>query len=117
MALTPDGKLLYRSTRADARTEGIRQISTSEEIVAGDLRVMVGDITGIQNARGLKTVQVKAPKVRLSLQSVNCYVIRDSLFNDNTDLGVFYRVGHDEALQMEYFGQQEISTCCIPAIP
>lgn len=44
MALTPAGKLLLPQVRELTRVmEGIRQISTSEEIVAGDLRVMVGD--------------------------------------------------------------------------
>jgi DNA-binding transcriptional LysR family regulator len=119
MALTPAGKLLLPQVRELTRVmEGIRQISTSEEIVAGDLRVMVGEtLLAYKMPEVLRLFRLKAPKVRLSLQSVNCYVIRDSLLNDNTDLGVFYRVGHDEALQMEYFGQQELVLVASPQFP
>lgn len=110
MVLTPAGKLLLPRVRELTRVlEGIRQISTSEKVVAGDLRVMVGEtLLAYKMPEVLKLFRLKAPKVRLSLQSVNCYVIRDSLLNDNTDLGVFYRVGHDDALQIESFGQQEL---------
>lgn len=119
MALTPAGKLLLPRVRELTRVlEGIRQISTSEEVVAGDLRVMVGEtLLAYKMPEVLRLFRLKAPKVRLSLQSVNCYVIRDSLLNDNTDLGVFYRVGHDEALQMEYFGQQELVLVASPQFP
>ncbi|WP_145543945.1 LysR family transcriptional regulator [Yersinia frederiksenii] len=119
MALTPAGKLLLPKVRELTRVlEGIRQISTSEEIITGDLRVMVGEtLLAYKMPEVLRLFRLKAPKVRLSLQSVNCYVIRDSLLNDNTDLGVFYRVGHDEALQMEYFGQQELVLVASPQFP
>lgn len=64
----------------------------------------------------LRLFREKAPKVRLSLKSVNCYVIRDSLLADHTDLGVFYRVGNDDALHMEYFGQQELVLVASPQL-
>lgn len=116
MALTPAGKLLLPRVRELTRVlEGIRQISSTEEDIAGDLRVMVGEtLLAYKMPEVLKLFRLKAPKVRLSLQSVNCYVIRDSLLNDNTDLGVFYRVGHDDALHMEYFGQQEVVLVASP---
>lgn len=119
MVLTPAGKLLLPRVRELTRVlEGIRQISTSEKVVAGDLRVMVGEtLLAYKMPEVLKLFRLKAPKVRLSLQSVNCYVIRDSLLNDNTDLGVFYRVGHDDALQIESFGQQELVLVASPQFP
>ncbi|WP_242503541.1 LysR family transcriptional regulator substrate-binding protein, partial [Proteus mirabilis] len=48
--------------------------------------------------RVLQRFKQRAPKVRLSLQSLNCYSIRDALLADEVDLGVFYRVGNDDAL-------------------
>lgn len=116
MMLTPAGKLLLPRVRELTRVlEGIRQISSLEEEVAGDLRVMVGEtLLAYKMPDVLALFREKAPKVRLSLQSVNCYAIRDSLLNDNTDLGVFYRVGHDDALHMEYFGQQELVLVASP---
>ncbi|XXD09544.1 LysR family transcriptional regulator [Klebsiella sp. R445] len=118
MALTPAGKLLLPRVRELTRIlEGMRQISTSEEEIAGELRVMVGEtLLAYKMPDVLRLFRIKAPKVRLSLQSVNCYAIRDSLLNDNTDLGVFYRVGHDDALHMEYFGQQELVLVASPQL-
>ncbi|OSK53369.1 putative transcriptional regulator LYSR-type [Escherichia coli H588] len=43
--------------------------------------------------------------MRLSLQSLNCYVIRDALLNDEADVGVFYRVGNDDALNRRELGE------------
>lgn len=39
----------------------------------------------------LQRFRQRAPKVRLSLQSLNCYVIRDALLNDEADVGVLSR--------------------------
>lgn len=35
----------------------------------------------------LQRFKQRAPHVRLSLQSLNCYVIRDALLSDEVDLG------------------------------
>lgn len=116
MVLTPAGKLLLPRVRELTRVlEGIRQISSCEEEIAGDLRVMVGEtLLAYKMPEVLRLFMLKAPKVRLSLQSVNCYAIRDALLQDNTDLGVFYRVGHDDALHLEQFGQQELVLVAAP---
>ncbi|MCW2258460.1 DNA-binding transcriptional LysR family regulator [Providencia alcalifaciens] len=58
----------------------------------------------------------RAPKIRLSLQSLNCYVIRDALLTDNADLGIFYRVGHDNAFAMENLGTQRLVLVASPKI-
>ncbi len=118
MVLTPAGKLLLPKVRELTHVlDGIRQISSREEEVAGDLRVMVGEtLLAYKMPEVLKLFREKAPNVRLSLQSVNCYVIRDSLLSDHTDLGVFYRVGNDDALHMEYFGQQELVLVASPQL-
>ncbi|MTH48790.1 LysR family transcriptional regulator [Intestinirhabdus alba] len=118
MVLTPAGKRLLPRVRELTRVlEEIRQISSREEEVAGDLRVMVGEtLLAYKMPEVLKLFRIKAPKVRLSLQSVNCYAIRDSLLADDIDLGVFYRVGHDDALHMEFFGKQELVLVTSPLL-
>ena len=57
----------------------------------------------------LQRFKQRAPKVRLSLQSLNCYSIRDALLADEVDLGVFYRVGNDDALTMMELGPQPLA--------
>lgn len=118
MVLTPAGKLLLSRVRELTRVlDGIRQISSREEDIAGHLRIMVGEtLLAYKMPDVLRLFREKAPKVRLSLQSVNCYVIRDSLLADHTDLGVFYRVENDDALHMEYFGQQELVLVASPQL-
>ncbi len=59
--------------------------------------------------RVLQRFKQRAPKVRLSLQSLNCYSIRDALLADEVDLGVFYRVGNDDALTIMELGQQSLT--------
>lgn len=64
----------------------------------------------------LQRFRQRAPKVRLSLQSLNCYVIRDALLNDEADVGVFYRVGNDDALNRRELGEQSLVLVASPQI-
>ncbi|WP_146671666.1 LysR family transcriptional regulator substrate-binding protein, partial [Salmonella enterica] len=64
----------------------------------------------------LQRFKLRAPNVRLSLQSLNCYVIRDALLNDEVDLGVFYRVGNDDALTMQQLGKQSLALVASPLL-
>ncbi|STL77934.1 transcriptional regulator YfiE [Escherichia coli] len=58
------------------------------------IRVVSGEtLLSYRMPQVLQRFRQRAPKVRLSLQSLNCYVIRDALLNDEADVGVFYRVG------------------------
>ncbi|NYY76874.1 hypothetical protein DMI62_16205 [Escherichia coli] len=56
-----------------------------------------------------------APKVRLSLQSLNCYVIRDALLNDEADVGVLSR-RNDDALNPRKLGEQPLVLVASPQI-
>jgi DNA-binding transcriptional LysR family regulator len=56
----------------------------------------------------LQRFKQRAPKVP-PVQSLNCYSIRDALLADEVDLGVFYRVGNDDALTMMELGQQSLA--------
>lgn len=118
MALTPAGKSLLPQVHELTRVlDGIRQVSQSGTEIVGELRVMIGEtLLAYKMPEVLSLFRTKAPKVHLSLQSVNCYAIRDSLLNDDADLGVFYRVGNDQALHMENFGQQDLVLVASPEL-
>ena len=50
------------------------------------------------------------------LLPLNCYVIRDALLNDEADVGVFYRVGNDDALNRRELGEQSLVLVASPQI-
>lgn len=118
MVLTSAGKsLLPRVHELTRVLEGIRQVSQSGTEIVGELRVMIGEtLLAYKMPEVLRHFRLKAPKVHLSLRSVNCYAIRDALLSDNADLGVFYRVGNDDALHMENFGQQDLVLIASPEL-
>ncbi len=74
---------------------------------AGKLLPHVYDLT-YEMPRVLQRFKQRAPKVRLSLQSLNCYSIRDALLADEVD-GCVYRVGNDDALTIMELGQQSLA--------
>ncbi|WP_145534466.1 LysR family transcriptional regulator [Yersinia alsatica] len=118
MLLTEAGKNLmphvYELTRVMA---GIRQAAQQDTEPTGELRVATGEtLLAYKMPQVLQRFKMKAPKVRLSLQSLNCYVIRDALLADEADLGVFYRVGNDDALHMTNFGEQELVLVASPLL-
>ena len=82
---------------------------TSDE-PGDELRVATGEtLLAYKMPPVLQRFKQRAPKVRLSLQSLNCYSIRDALLADEVDLGVFYRVGNDDALTMMELGPQPLA--------
>ncbi|WP_145508835.1 LysR family transcriptional regulator [Yersinia alsatica] len=118
MLLTEAGKNLmphvYELTRVMA---GIRQAAQQDTEPTGELRVATGEtLLAYKMPQVLQRFKMKAPKVRLSLQSLNCYVIRDALLADEADLGVFYRVGNDDTLHMTNFGEQELVLVASPLL-
>lgn len=83
----------------------------------GELRVVSGEtLLSYRMPQVLQRFRQRAPKVRLSLQSLNCYVIRDALLNDEADVGVFYRVGNDDALNRRELGEQSLVLVASPQI-
>ena len=76
----------------------LREAAKKESDPDGELRVVSGEtLLSYRMPQVLQRFRQRAPKVRLSLQSLNCYVIRDALLNDEADVGVFYRVGRHNA--------------------
>lgn len=118
MILTSAGKNIMPHVYELSRVmDGIKQAAQHDAEPTGELRVATGEtLLAYKMPEILQSFKQKAPKVRLSLQSLNCYVIRDALLADEADLGVFYRVGNDEALHMETFGEQPLVLVASPVL-
>lgn len=118
MCLTREGKKLlphiYELTRV---MDTLREAAKKESDPDGELRVISGEtLLSYRMPQVLQRFRQRAPKVRLSLQSLNCYVIRDALLNDEADVGVFYRVGNDDALNRRELGEQPLALVASPQI-
>ncbi len=118
MCLTREGKKLlphiYELTRV---MDTLREAAKKESDPDGELRVVSGEtLLSYRMPQVLQRFRQRAPKVRLSLQSLNCYVIRDALLNDEADVGVFYRVGNDDALNRRELGEQSLVLVASPQI-
>ena len=118
MCLTSEGKRLMPHIHDLTRVmASIRQSAHQDAQPSGDLRVATGEtLLAYKMPQVLQRFKQRAPNVRLSLQSLNCYVIRDALLDDEVDLGVFYRVGNDEALEMLSLGEQSLALVASPAL-
>lgn len=117
MRLTESGKKLmphvYELTRV---IDTIRQAARQGSEPEGELRVASGEtLLAYKMPRVLQRFKERAPRVKLSLQSLNCYTIRDALLDDRVDLGVFYRVGNDEALHMQAISEPSLVLVASPA--
>lgn len=88
---------------------GLKQAAQQSAEPRGELRIATAEtLLSYKMPQVLKLFKKQAPGVRLSLKSLNCYHIRDALLADETDLGVFYRVGNDSSLKMEDYGKRQL---------
>ncbi|ERG01840.1 LysR family transcriptional regulator [Salmonella enterica subsp. enterica serovar Muenchen str. RKS4129] len=118
MCLTTEGKKLMPHIHELTRVmELIREAARQDAEPGGELRVATGEtLLAYKMPQVLQRFKLRAPNVKLSLQSLNCYVIRDALLNDEVDLGVFYRVGNDDALTMQQLGEQSLALVASPLL-
>lgn len=118
MILTEAGRNILPHVHELMRVmDGLRLAAQDQEEPAGELRIAAGETLLSYKIPGvLQRFKSKAPGVRLSLQSLNCYVIRDALLADEVDLGVFYRVGNDNALTIESYGEQPLALVASPQL-
>ncbi|MEZ9056550.1 LysR family transcriptional regulator [Vibrio pelagius] len=119
MVLTQAGERIlpyvYELTRVMENIESTAQQENSEP--TGELKVLVAETQlAYKMANVLKEFRIRAPEVRLSLQSQNCYQIRDDLIADKADLGVFYQVGNDNALQVHEFKEEPLVLIASPML-
>ena len=96
---------------------GIKQAVQQNAEPEGELRIAVGEtLLSYRIPQVLKRFKKRAPNVMLSLQSQNCYTIRDSLLANEIDLGIFYRVGNDASLIMENCGEHPLVLVASPEL-
>lgn len=92
MCLTREGKKLlphiYELTRV---MDTLREAAKKESDPTGNYALFQAKRCSLTECRRCCSVFGNALKVRLSLQSLNCYVIRDALLNDEADVGVLSR--------------------------
>lgn len=118
VTLTTEGKNILPHVYELIRVmDCIRQTAQHNAEPNGDLRVVTGEtLLAYKMPVILERFKQQAPKVRLSLQSLNCYVIRDALLADEADLGIFYRVGNDSTLTMEDLGSHRLVLVASPSL-
>jgi DNA-binding transcriptional LysR family regulator len=96
---------------------GIKQAAQQNAEPEGELRVAVGEtLLSYRIPQVLKSFKKRAPNVLLSLQSQNCFTIRDSLLANEIDVGIFYRVGKDASLVMENYGEHSLVLVASPEL-
>ena len=94
---------------------GIKQATQQRTEPMGELRIAVGEtLLSYKIPQVLKSFKKRAPNVLLSMQSQNCYTIRDSLLANEIDLGIFYRVGKDASLTIENYGEHSLVLVASP---
>ncbi len=80
--------VIYELTRVmDTLREAAKRVGSGR----GTTRYFRRNVALLSNAAGVAAFSATRSKVRLSLQSLNCYVIRDALLNDEADVGVLSR--------------------------
>lgn len=118
MILTESGRNILPHVYELMRVmDGLRQAALDKDEPAGELRIAAGEtLLSYKIPAVLQRFKQRAPGVRLSLQSLNCYAIRDALLADEVDLGIFYRVGNDSALTLQHYGEQPLVLVASPQL-
>ncbi|MFY4776503.1 LysR substrate-binding domain-containing protein [Metabacillus sp. RGM 3146] len=74
--------------------EQLKNYGKGTKELKGNLKVAIPEtLLTNQMQPVLKAFREQAPGVKLSLQALNCYTIRDQLINGGADFGVHYDVG------------------------
>ncbi len=95
MELTQAGKglLPYVDSVLEAEKR-MENYSKSETELSGTLRAAMPEtLLTYRMQPVLRRFHEQAPNVRLSLQALNCYDIREQVLNGSTDIGIHYNVG------------------------
>ena len=95
MVLTQSGKDILPQFDIILRAlEEIRCLGEKESEPSGELRIAVAESLLLYRMQPVLGAFVKqAPKVRLTLHSLNCYDIKDALIAGETDIGIYFNVG------------------------
>ncbi|WP_291568185.1 MULTISPECIES: LysR family transcriptional regulator [unclassified Clostridium] len=95
MVLTPFGKELIPYANELLNTvKKIKSIGKYGENITGELKIAVAEsLMSYKLQTVLSLFKEKAPNVKLSIISLNCYAIKNILSNGEVDLGLMYDVG------------------------
>ncbi len=95
MVLTPFGKELIPYANELLNTvKKIKSIGKYGENITGELKIAVAEsLMSYKLHTVLSLFKEKAPNVKLSIISLNCYAIKNILSNGEVDLGLMYDVG------------------------
>lgn len=104
---------IYELTRV---MDTLREAAKKESDPTGNYALFRAKRCSLTECRRCCSVFGNAHQKCLSLQSLNCYAIRDALLNDEADVGVFYRVGNDDALNRRELGEQSLVLVASPQI-
>lgn len=95
MVLTQQGEgLLPYVDQVLNAVERMENYSQSEKQLSGTLKIALPEtLLTYQMSKVMKAFKESAPHVKLSLQTSNCYEIRNQIINGNVDLGIHYDIG------------------------
>ncbi|MDQ0204758.1 LysR family transcriptional regulator [Pectinatus haikarae] len=119
MILTQAGKdiLPYIDTIIQS-TEQISNYGKGTLDLTGSLRIALPETLLVYKMQPvLKAFRKQAPNVRIHLQTLNCYTIRDKIMNNGADIGIHYDVGgYTPAIRTEFLANFSLSLIASPAI-
>lgn len=119
MAVTQAGKEIL--PHIDAILDEVASI----ERYGKDVRDLGGELTvsmpetllTYKSQMALKRFREEVPRVRLSLQMHNCFVIRDQILSGAVDCGFHYDVGgYNNSIHSEKIAEYEIALVCSPEL-
>ncbi|WP_160674041.1 LysR family transcriptional regulator [Clostridium sp. C8-1-8] len=95
----------------------IESLGTYSDNITGELKIAVAEsLMSYKLQNVLKLFKEKAPNVKLSIISLNCYAIKNILLNGEVDLGLMYDVGHkNDNLASVTLSDFNLSLICSPS--
>jgi DNA-binding transcriptional LysR family regulator len=118
MVLTPLGnELIPYANELLNIVRKIESLGTYSDNITGELKIAVAEsLMSYKLQNVLKLFKEKAPNVKLSIISLNCYAIKNILLNGEVDLGLMYEVGHkNDNLTSVTLSDFNLSLICSPA--
>jgi Transcriptional regulator len=117
MVLTPLGKELISYTDELLETVNkIESLGKNDNIPRGELKIAIADsLMSYKLNDVLGLFKQNAPNVSISIVSLNCFVINDTLVKGEVDIGLLYDVGtHKESLTSVQLTEFPLTLVCSP---
>jgi len=117
MVLTTLGKEMIPYANELLNTvKKIENVGKFGDNITGELKIAVAEsLMSYKLQNVLSLFKEKAPNVKLSLISLNCYAIKNILVNGEVDLGLMYDVGsQNDSLSTEKLSDFNLALVCSP---